>query len=114
MRFLRFFLLSLALGLVACSGLGVSSPVTFNQKVYAAAKTVDTLAASALAARQAGKLSDSDKDNLVQTLNSSLVGLRVATQLNQTDPAAAQTRLDMTVAVLTALQGYLATKGAVK
>lgn len=98
--------------LQACSALGVQAPQTFNAKAVAAHATVEGLAKSALALRAAGKLSDADRDNIVATLRSAESGIDLATLVAKNDPAGGMTKLDASIAVLTALQTYLATKGA--
>jgi hypothetical protein len=97
--------------MTACSSLGLSSPETFNQKALAAQSTVTAIANSALSLRQAGKLSDADRDNVVATLRSAQQGIDLATLIAKQDPAGGMTKLDTTITVLTALQAYLATKG---
>jgi hypothetical protein len=97
--------------LTACSSLGLTSPETFNQKALAAQNTVTAIASSALTLRQAGKLSDADRDNVVTTLRSAQQGIDLATLIYKQDPAGGMTKLDTTITVLSALQAYLATKG---
>lgn len=111
-RFLQYLLLACASALLtACASLGVQSPTTFNQKAVAAHATVEGVAKTALGLRQAGKLSDADRDNVVATLKSAESGIDLATLVAKNDPAGGMTKLDASIAVLTALQAYLATKG---
>ena len=104
--------LSLIVGLAGCAQLGVQAPQTFNQKAVAAHGTVEGIAKTALTLHQAGKLSESDRTNIVATLRSAEQGIDLATIVSKTDPAGGLTKLDASIAVLTALQAYLATKGA--
>jgi len=104
--------LLMAMAITACSSLGVSAPQTFNQKALAAHSTVTAIANSASALRAAGKLSDGDRDNIVATLRSAEAGIDMATLTAKTNPAAGADKLSASIAVLTALQTYLATKGA--
>lgn len=103
--------LALATLMIGCAGLGVSAPQTFNQKAVAAHVTVEGIAKTALSLRQAGKLSDADRDNVVATLRSAEAGIDLATMTAKTNPQAGADKLSATIAVLTALQTYLATKG---
>lgn len=97
---------------IACAQLGVQTPTTFNQKAIAGHAAVEGIAKTALTLYQAGKLSDADRSNVVATLRSAESGIDLATQVAKTDPTGAGTKLDASIAVLTALQTYLATKGA--
>lgn len=106
-----YFALVLAFVLAACTGLGVQSPATFNQKVLAAHSTVTAIANSASTLRAAGKLSDADRDNVVSTLRSAEAGIDLAVLTHKTNPQAGGDKLTATITVLTALQAYLATKG---
>lgn len=109
---LAIMVFSLMIGIAGCAQLGVQAPKTFNEKALAAYGTVEGIAKTALTLRQAGKLSDADRDNVVDTLRSSVQGIDLAKVISQTDPAGGLTKLDTSIAVLTALQAYLATKGA--
>ena len=97
---------------IACADLGVSAPATFNQKAVAAHQTVEGVAKLSLSLYQAGKLAETDRTNIVATLRSAEQGIDLATIASKTDPAAGMTKLNASIAVLTALQTYLATKGA--
>lgn len=114
-KFLGYFggLLAIAVCALAvgCAQLGVSAPATFKQKEVAAHATVEGIAKTALTLRMAGKLSDADRDNVVATLKSAEAGIDLAVMAAKTDPVAGATKLDTSIAVLTALQTYLATKG---
>lgn len=109
---LAIMFVAIMVGIAGCAQLGVQSPETFNQKAVAAHSTVEGIAKTALALRQAGKLSDADRTNIVATLRSAEQGIELATIVSKTDPAGGLTKLDASIAVLTALQAYLATKGA--
>lgn len=109
---LAIVVFSLMIGIAGCAQLGVQAPKTFNQKAVAAHATVEGIAKTALSLRQADKLSDADRTNIVATLRSAEQGIELATIVSKTDPAGGLTKLDASIAVLTALQAYLATKGA--
>ena len=101
-----------ALVLCACAQLGVPAADTFNKRLLAGYHTVDAVANTASALRAAGKLSDADRDNVVNTGRTAVAGLDVARMLHATNPQAGEDRLTATIAVLTALQTYLATQGS--
>lgn len=101
----------LMIAVTACTTLGISQPTTFNQKAVAAHATVEGVAKTAASLRATGKLSDADRDNVVASLRSAEMGIDIATMAAKTDPVAGATKLDASIAVLTALQTYLATKG---
>jgi len=103
---------ALMIGVTGCAQLGVQAPQTFNQKAVAAHGTVEGIAKTALTLHQAGKLSESDRVNIVATLRSTEQGIDLATVVSKTDPVGGLTKLDASIAVLAALQTYLATKGA--
>lgn len=96
----------------ACAQLGVQAPATFNQKAVAAHATVEGVAKTALQLRQAGKLSDQDRGNVVASLTAAEQAIDIATLTAKADPAGGTAKLDAAIAALTALQTYLATKGS--
>lgn len=105
-----FLVFALAL-LTACASLGVPSAETVNQKAVAAYTTVEGVANAITSLRAAGKLSETDRDNMVASLRSAITGIDIAKQLGSTNPGAGMSKLDAQIAILTALNGYLATKG---
>lgn len=111
-RTLQTFIAALAVAfLMGCSTLGVQSPTDFNGRLAAGYKTVEGVANTATQLRAAGKLSDADRENVVATSRTAVAGLDLAGQVHKTNPAAGDQKLTATIAVLTALQTYLATKG---
>lgn len=106
----RLFLILATALLTACAQLGVPAADTFNKKAVAAHNTVTAVAKAATTLRAAGKLSDADRDNVVATLRSAETGIDLATMVAKTDAPAGMTKLDTSIAVLTALQTYLLTK----
>lgn len=99
-----------ALLLAACAQLGVPAADTFNKRLLAGYQTVETIASTAGTLRTAGKLSDSDRDNVVATSRTAIAGLDVAKQVYATNPQAGDDKLTATITVLSALSAYLATK----
>ncbi len=96
--------------LVACAQLGLPTPDTMNEKIAAAQVSVTQLRTSATQLLQAGKISSSDATNVLTTTDAARAGIDVARTVSAQDPAAAQAKLTATVAVLSALQVYLASK----
>lgn len=118
----RLALLFAACALAACAQLGLQAPDTFNKKIATGYATVQVVAESAKTAYVAGKLSEKDRTNVVSTTRAGVEGLDLAqTMYSAVCPAtappgcaapAADAKLTATLAVLTALQAYLATQGA--
>jgi outer membrane lipoprotein SlyB len=100
--------------LVGCTTMGVASPDTFKKRQLAGYTTVEGVANTANQLRAAGKLSETDRHNVVTTARTAVAGLDVAGQVHKTDPAGGEKKLAATIAVLTALQTYLASQGADK
>ena len=94
------------------SAAGVSRPAArdFNAGYLAAQKTITAIANGASTLRAAGRLSDADRDNVVKVLTDAESGLQLAKTLHTADPVAGMSKLDASVAILTALQNYLLTK----
>jgi hypothetical protein len=106
---------------VACAQLGMAPVDTFNKKLAAGYATVDAIAQGATALVQSGKLNSTDQANVVATAKAGVQGLDLARSMyTQSCPPGtpptcaapnATTKLEATIAVLTAMQAYLATKG---
>jgi hypothetical protein len=94
----------------ACAQLGVKSPETFNERLAAGYVAVEGVAKQAQALRMAGKLSDSDRANVVATNTQAIAALDLAKQIHATNPQAGTEKLTAAITVLTALSSYLATK----
>lgn len=95
--------------LTACASM--AQPDTFNKKAAAAYVTVQTVAESANAAYKAGKLSKDDAANVVATTRATVQAIDVANVIYQSNAKAGEDKLAAALAVLTALQAYLATQG---
>lgn len=107
-----FVLWALALLLSACAQLGGPTPKTFNEKTLVAIAAIDEVQKSATTLIKAGKISPDDAQNVVNTADTAQAGIAVARQISATDLNAATAKLQTVTVVLTALQAYLATKGA--
>ena len=93
--------------LTACAVVGAPTPDTFNKKLLQGYATVQAVAHTASALRTAGKLSDADRDNVVQTNRQAVAALDIAALAAKTDLDAADAKLQSALVVLQALQGYL-------
>lgn len=100
----------LPLMLFACAQLGVPAADTFNKKALVAYSTVEGVAKTAASLRAAGKLSDSDRENVLTTGRAAVTGIELAKQMRPADPQAAEDKLTATITVLSALSAYLASK----
>jgi hypothetical protein len=113
MKTLRSLITAVALvALTACAQLGMQPADTFNKRVAAAYTTVQTVADAAAAGVKAGKISPADQANVVATARQSVAAITVAENIHSSNPQAGEDKLAATLAILTALQQYLATQGA--
>jgi len=108
----RFLLLLAMLCVTACQSLGVPPVDTFNKRLAAGYIAVQTIAETTTTLLQAGKITVADAQRVRSTNTTALQGLDAANLLAHTDAAGAATRLDATIAVLSGLQAFLATKGS--
>ena len=113
MKHLRSWHYSLCVMLIAfiAACTTATTPDTFNKRVAAGYVAVQTVADSATTALKAGKLSPADATNVSTTAKSVLQALDVATTLHAANAAAGEDKLAAALAILTALQTYLATQG---
>ncbi len=102
-------MLLVAFALAACAGM--AQPDTFNKKAAAAYVTVQTVAESANTAYKAGKISKDDAANVVATGRATIQAIEVAAVIHQGNPKAGEDKLAAALAVLQALQAYLAAQG---
>jgi hypothetical protein len=96
--------------LSACASLGVPPADTFAKRLAAGYVTVQTVAEGAAKLHAAGRITSDEARRVHAGLGDAVVGLDAAGALGSTDLAAAQTRLQASIQVLTALQAFLATK----
>lgn len=110
LRSLNFAICALLLAFItACAS--NAQPDTFNKKVATAYLAVNTVADTATAALKAGKLSKDDATNVVTTSRAALQAIDVANVIYASNQQAGEDKLAAALAVLTALQAYLATQG---
>jgi hypothetical protein len=108
----RSYVLMLALAcLCACAQLGIAPADTFNKKLAAGYTTVSAVADMANNAVLSGTLQKDDAKKVLATVTSAVEGLDLAAKMAASDPAGASTKLDLTIAAITALQTYLISKG---
>lgn len=108
-RTLQIFFAAITVAfLVGCGTLGLPAATDFNEKVVAASGTVKAVAGSAIQLRVAGKLSDAQRDRTVKACDAALDAIELAKGARQVDPVAAENRLALALAVITALQSYTA------
>ena len=110
LRSLNFGICMLLLAFIAACATA-TTPDTFNKKVAAAYITVETVADTANAALKAGKISKDDAANVVATSRAALQAIDVAKIVYTSNAQAGEDKLAAALAVLTALQAYLATQG---
>lgn len=96
----------------ACAQLGLSTPQTFDQKIYAAADTVKQIQVSATTLVRAGKISADDATTVLTATDAATAGIQVARGYAVTNAAQADTKLKAVLAALTLTQTYLAAQQA--
>lgn len=101
---------STIIALVGCASLGAPQPQTFKQRVLTAETQVTTVRKGAEILLKAGKLEADDAQNINDQADTAVAGMRVARRISATDQAAAQTRLTLSITILTELQTYLGSK----
>jgi len=98
--------------LSACAQLGIGQADTFAKKQLGAYTTVKTIAQSTLALEKSGVLSKDEAANIKNQNRAALTAIDMAGQIAETNIKDANTRLTSAITILTALQAFLATKGA--
>lgn len=98
--------------LQGCASLGVPAADTINKKAAEGYIAITAAANSVTTLRAAGKMSETDRNNTVATLQTAKSGLDAAVKQGTTDPTGAQTNLDRIMLVLNALTAALAAQQA--
>ncbi len=107
---LAIFLLTLAAG---CAALGIQAPQTFNEKLAVGYTSVTSIRQAATTLLTSAKITPDDAQNVQNQADNARMALDIARATFKTgDTTGAQTKLDTTITALTALQSYLASKGA--
>jgi len=93
----------------ACAQLGLQTPQTPDQKVAAGYATAAAINQSATALLNAKKISSDDAQHVLDSTRSARSGIDIARTMAKTDPKAADAKLQAQIAILNALNAYLAT-----
>lgn len=105
-RYAPFYCLVLVL-LTACASLGIVPAQSLDQRI-AYAKGVDTAVLTAsTAALRAQEITSGDHEHVIAIADQAKSVLDSAVLLADTDPAAADSKLQLATSILTELQGYL-------
>jgi NACalpha-BTF3-like transcription factor len=108
----RLYTLAIALMaalLMGCAQIGVQ-PKTFEDHVAVSTSSITQVRKVARVLLEAGKISKADAQNVQDQADVAREGVNIALALRSTDPAAAQNKLTAAIAVLRALDAYLAAK----
>lgn len=106
----RLFLVLCLAVLSACAQLGLQAPETFNERLAVGVSSVTQVRLTAANLLNQKTISKEDAENVMKQTDMASDALRIARSVSVTDPAAADAKLRATVAALTALQTYLASK----
>lgn len=93
--------------MAGCTALGLPQAKTFNERVAVAIGTVTTAREAATSLLTAGKITVTDAENVQKQADNAREGIIIATQIHETDPGGAETRLSTAITILQALQSYL-------
>jgi hypothetical protein len=99
------------LALTGCAALGVEKPQNFEERLAGGYATVSAIRASGQQLALAGKIGKADAQDIQAQADTARAALDITAQIHDTDPTAAENRLNATIIALTALQAYLASKG---
>lgn len=112
-RLFRHFIAALLIAAIgACAAIGADAPQSLHEKAAAAQITVTAARSTALRLLEAGKISAADAKNVQAAADAGNTAIDMALALGKSDPAAASAKLASAVAIVQAVQTYLATKGA--
>ncbi len=111
MKHLHLFIVAALLAfLTACSTLGVPAPQTLTQRLAVATSSATAAVGTASTLLAAKKISPSDAENIARQADNVIAGVQIARALAPVDPAAADAKLQQSLAVLSALNAYLLAK----
>lgn len=112
LQYSAFMALVLVAGLYfGCASIGIT-PDTLNQKIAVALSANTAVRNTATQLLTAGKITADDASNVLASTDAARAGIDLARTLGKTDLTAADAKLTAATTVLTALQAYLATRGA--
>jgi galactitol-specific phosphotransferase system IIB component len=95
----------------SCAQLGLETPQTPDQKVAAGYATAAAINQSATALLNAKKISSDDAQHVLDSTRSARSGLDIARTMTKVDPKGADAKIAAQIAILNALNAYLASKG---
>lgn len=90
-----------------CTSIGIPQPTSFNDRVYTAYNTVETIAKLTNDLAVAEKLSKNDVGNVVEQLKNCQTALNLASSIYETTPDLGEDKLRTTLAILQALSNYV-------
>ena len=96
--------------LAACAQLGLPQAKTFEDRLSASYATATTVVKTTTILLNAKKIGSADAENVLAQARNLQTGLKIAEQMNKTDPSGANAKLDALEAGLTALDAYLKAK----
>jgi hypothetical protein len=99
------FLLTL---LAACAQLGITKPLTFNEKLATGYSAVTSVLTTSAQLEQQGKIKPADLANIEKQTDAVKEALDLASTFELTDTTAGGTKLTAALTALQALQLYLA------
>jgi len=94
----------------ACAQIGLSTPQTPDQRVAAGYGTAAAINQSATALLNSKKISSDDAQHVLDSTRSARAGLDIARGMTKTDPKAADAKIQAQIAILNALNAYLASQ----
>lgn len=110
-----FAVIALSLGVLAgCAQLGVPAPETMPQRIAVGLSNVTQVRKAAVILLKADKISVRDAENIQAQADNAATALNIARVIAVDDPAGANAKVSSAIAVLTALDAYLATKEPAK
>lgn len=103
--------IALTLGAIAgCAQLGVPTPETMPQRIAVGLSNVTQVRKAAVVLLKADKISVKDAENIQAQADNAATALNIARVIAVEDPAGANAKVTSAIAVLTALDAYLASK----
>ena len=95
----------------ACAQLGLETPQTPEQKVAAGYATATAINQSATSLLNAKKISSADAQHVLDSTRNARAGLDIAKTIAKVDPKAADAKIQTQLAILNALNSYIASRG---
>jgi hypothetical protein len=93
--------------IASCQQLGLTKPLTFNEKLATGYSAVTTVLTTSASLYQQGKIKKTDLANIEKQTDTVKEALDLANTYEQTDTTTGANKLTAALAALTALQTYL-------